>query len=84
VIASRSQCQSVVAPTRRVWLIAFFRPRLPFPDYVPNSLPTASANVQGSNPFGMALIDDDLYVTDGGETMSGRHHGYGGRVVVVQ
>ena len=37
-----------------------------FPDYVANPLPTAPANVQGSNPFDLALLGDQLYVTDGG------------------
>jgi len=37
-----------------------------FPDYVALPLPTAPANVQGSNPFDLALIANQLYVTDGG------------------
>ena len=37
-----------------------------YPDYVANPLPTAPANVQGSNPFDLALLGDQLYVTDGG------------------
>jgi hypothetical protein len=37
-----------------------------FPDYVPNPLPPAPDNVQGSNPFHLEVIGDRLYVTDGG------------------
>lgn len=37
-----------------------------FPDYVAFPLPTAPGNVQGSNPFDLALIANRLYVTDGG------------------
>jgi hypothetical protein len=40
-----------------------------FPDFVPNPLPTAPTNVQGSNPFHLALIGDQLYVTDGGRNL---------------
>ena len=37
-----------------------------FPDYVPDPLPGFPAIVRGSNPFGLALVDSHLYVTDGG------------------
>jgi len=40
-----------------------------FPDYVPNPLPTAASNVQGSNPYHLELIGDRLYVTDGGRNL---------------
>jgi hypothetical protein len=40
-----------------------------FPDYVPNPLPIAPNNVQGSNPFGLELIGDTLYATDGGRNL---------------
>jgi hypothetical protein len=35
-----------------------------FPDYVPEPVPGASANVRQSNPFGAAAIDNVLYVPD--------------------
>ena len=37
-----------------------------FPDYVPDPLPGFPEIVRGSNPFGLALVDSHLYVTDGG------------------
>ncbi len=37
-----------------------------FPNYVSNPLPQFAGNVQLSNPFGLVLVDDVLYVTDGG------------------
>ncbi len=40
-----------------------------FPDYIPNPLPTAPANVRGSNPFDLEIIGDQLYVTDGGRNL---------------
>ena len=40
-----------------------------FPDYVPNPMPTAPNSVRGSNPFDLALIGDQLYVTDGGRNV---------------
>ena len=40
-----------------------------FPDYIPNPLPIAPNHVQGSNPFDVELIGDQLYVTDGGRNL---------------
>jgi hypothetical protein len=40
-----------------------------FPDYIANPLPTAAHNVRGSNPFDLELIDDQLFVTDGGRNL---------------
>jgi hypothetical protein len=40
-----------------------------FPDYVPNPVPPAPDNVEGSNPFGLALIADQLYVSDGARNL---------------
>lgn len=37
-----------------------------FPDYAPNPLPFFPANVQHSNPYGLELIGDQLYVVDAG------------------
>ncbi len=51
-----------------------------FPDYVPDPLPGSPQIVRGSNPFGLALVDDRIYVTDGGrnlvwtvDTLTGAH-----------
>lgn len=38
-----------------------------FPDYTPAFRPDVPANVRGSNPFDLVAIDDQLYVTDGGQ-----------------
>jgi hypothetical protein len=38
-----------------------------FPDYTPNPLPTFPPNVRGSNPFDLVVVDDQVYVTDGGQ-----------------
>jgi len=40
-----------------------------FPDYVSDPLPGAPAIVRGSNPFGIALAADQIYVTDGGRNL---------------
>jgi hypothetical protein len=40
-----------------------------FPDHVPNPLPPAPTNVQGSNPFDLELLGNHLYVTDGGRNL---------------
>jgi hypothetical protein len=40
-----------------------------FPDYVPNPVPPAPDNVEGSNPFGLELIANHLYVADGGRNL---------------
>jgi len=40
-----------------------------FPDYVPDPLPGLPQIVRGSNPFGLALAGDSLYVTDGGRNL---------------
>lgn len=40
-----------------------------FPDYTPNPLPTFMANVRGSNPFDLTVVEDQIYVTDGGQNM---------------
>jgi hypothetical protein len=37
-----------------------------FPDYVPDPLPGNPQIVRGSNPFALALVANQLYVTDGG------------------
>ena len=39
------------------------------PDYIPNPLPTIPLNVRGSNPFGVVAVEDQLYVTDGGQNI---------------
>jgi hypothetical protein len=36
------------------------------PDFVPNPLPFFAANVNGSNPFDLIAVGNQLYVTDGG------------------
>jgi len=40
-----------------------------FPDTIPDPLPGFPAIVRGSNPFGIALAGDQLYVTDGGRNL---------------
>lgn len=40
-----------------------------FPNYTPNPLPTFPPNVRGSNPFDLVVVEDQLYVTDGGQNM---------------
>ena len=40
-----------------------------FPDYVAEPLPAEPANVRGSNPFGVAVVADRAYVTDGGRNL---------------
>jgi hypothetical protein len=40
-----------------------------FPNFTPNPLPTFQANVRGSNPFDVVVVEDQLYVTDGGQNM---------------
>ncbi|MEO5898056.1 MAG: ScyD/ScyE family protein [Vicinamibacterales bacterium] len=40
-----------------------------FPDYVADPLPGFPAIVRGSNPFGIALAGDQLFVTDGGRNL---------------
>jgi len=40
-----------------------------FPDYVPDPLPGFPAIVRGSNPFGLVVVADQLYVTDGGRNL---------------
>ena len=40
-----------------------------FPDHVPDPLPGLPQIVRGSNPFGIALAGDSLYVTDGGRNL---------------
>jgi len=38
-----------------------------FPNFTPNPLPTFPPNVRGSNPFDLVAVEDQLYVTDGGQ-----------------
>lgn len=38
-----------------------------FPNFTPNPLPAFANNVRGSNPFDLAVVDDQIYVTDGGQ-----------------
>ena len=40
-----------------------------FPDYVPDPVPGFPAIVRGSNPFGLVVAGDHLYVTDGGRNL---------------
>ena len=40
-----------------------------FPDYIPDPLPGFPAIVRGSNPFGVAIAANQLYVTDGGRNL---------------
>ena len=39
------------------------------PNYTPNPLPTIPLNVRGSNPFDLVAVEDQLYVTDGGQNL---------------
>jgi hypothetical protein len=41
-----------------------------FPDYVPFPLPFFPENIQLSNPFGIDLVANKLYVTDGGRNLT--------------
>jgi hypothetical protein len=38
-----------------------------FPNYTANPLPFFAANIRLSNPFGVVVVGDQLYVTDGGQ-----------------
>ena len=38
-----------------------------FPNFTPNPLPTFASNVRGSNPFDLVAVEDQLYLTDGGQ-----------------
>jgi hypothetical protein len=40
-----------------------------FPNFTPNPLPTFPPNVRGSNPFDLVVVDDQIYVTDGGQNI---------------
>ena len=40
-----------------------------FPDYVSDPLPGFPTIVRGSNPFGLVVVADQLYVTDGGRNL---------------
>ena len=40
-----------------------------FPNYTPNPTPTVPGNVRLSNPFDLVVVDDQIYVTDGGQNM---------------
>lgn len=40
-----------------------------FPDYVPDPLPGLPEIVRGSNPFDLALVANQIYVTDGGRNL---------------
>jgi hypothetical protein len=37
-----------------------------FPDYVSEPLPAFAGNVRNSNPFDMVVVDDNMFVTNGG------------------
>jgi hypothetical protein len=39
------------------------------PNYTPNPLPAVPLNVRGSNPFDIVAVEDQLYVTDGGQNI---------------
>jgi hypothetical protein len=41
-----------------------------FPDYIPFPLPFFADNIQLSNPFGIDLVANKLYVTDGGRNLT--------------
>jgi hypothetical protein len=41
-----------------------------FPDYIPFPLPFFPDNIQLSNPFGIELVANKLYVTDGGRNLT--------------
>jgi hypothetical protein len=43
-----------------------------FADYTPEPLPTYPINVRGSNPFDLVVVDNELYVTDGGQNSVSR------------
>jgi hypothetical protein len=49
--------------TLRIQLVANF------PDYVSDPLPGFPAIVRGSNPFGLLVVGDRIYVTDGGRNL---------------
>ena len=38
-----------------------------FPNFTPNPLPAFPVNVRGSNPFDLVVVEDQVYVTDGGQ-----------------
>jgi hypothetical protein len=38
-----------------------------FPDFIPDPVPALPANVRLSNPFHLVVVDDQAYVTDGGQ-----------------
>jgi hypothetical protein len=40
-----------------------------FPNHTANPLPTFALNVRGSNPFDLTVVEDQVYVTDGGQNM---------------
>ena len=40
-----------------------------FPNYTPNPLPFFAGNIRLSNPFGVVVVDDAMFVTDGGQNM---------------
>ena len=40
-----------------------------FPDYISDPLPGFPAIVRGSNPFGLVVVADQIYVTDGGRNL---------------
>ena len=41
-----------------------------FPNYTPNPLPFFAGNIRLSNPFGLVVVGDQVYVTDGGQNMA--------------
>ncbi len=40
-----------------------------FPDWIPEPLPALATNVRGSNPFDLAVVADQMFVTDGGRNL---------------
>ena len=40
-----------------------------FPNYIPRPHPAVANNIQMSNPFGLAVVSDQIYVTDGGRNL---------------
>jgi hypothetical protein len=40
-----------------------------FPNFVSAPLPTVPANIALSNPFDLVVVDDSLYVSDGGRNL---------------
>ena len=40
-----------------------------FPDYTPNPLPFFAGNIRLSNPFDLTVVEDQIFVTDGGQNM---------------